>query len=291
MMRLASLCAVLFVSTTQANNNATSSEASSHSPNTAVAMIVLYAFSGGVSLIFCIIIISGAIRAIRHPERYGPRARNRDGDDQGRARGLTRAILDTFPIVKFGNPRESETSMKDIQGAINMPETETRPSTQGPSICSSPNAGEDNARPVTPLTTNGMLTHASAMGPLSILDNASQPETSKSDAIPAAIGRETCPICIVDFEEGDDLRVLPCDGAHCFHQTCVDPWLLELSTACPICRQDFIALKNMISGGPEVDDPESNHRTSRLRRFSRHLRFARHGRGQDEENRTSTHSI
>jgi hypothetical protein len=56
------------------------------------------------------------------------------------------------------------------------------------------------------------------------------------DVVPAAIGRETCPICIVDFEEGDDLRLLPCEGKHKFHQECVDPWLLELSSSCPICR-------------------------------------------------------
>lgn len=57
------------------------------------------------------------------------------------------------------------------------------------------------------------------------------------DVVPAAIGTETCPICIVDFEEGDDLRLLPCAGKHRFHQECVDPWLLELSSSCPICRQ------------------------------------------------------
>jgi hypothetical protein len=55
--------------------------------------------------------------------------------------------------------------------------------------------------------------------------------------MPDAIGRETCPICIVDFEDGDAVRVLPCGGAHRFHQACVDPWLLELSSSCPICRQ------------------------------------------------------
>jgi len=58
----------------------------------------------------------------------------------------------------------------------------------------------------------------------------------RDDVVPAAIGRETCPICIVDFEEGDDLRLLPCEGKHRFHQQCVDPWLLELSSSCPICR-------------------------------------------------------
>jgi len=112
--------------------------------------------------------------------------------------------------------------------------------------------------------------------------SSSQPD-SNAEAIPDAIGRETCPICIVDFEEGDDLRILPCDGSHCFHQSCVDPWLLELSTACPICRHDFITLENMISGVSE--DPDyNNRRSSRLRRFSRYLRFVRH-RGEQDDSR------
>jgi Ring finger domain len=64
------------------------------------------------------------------------------------------------------------------------------------------------------------------------------PKTSgRNNVVPASIGREICPICIVDFEEGDDIRVLPCEGKHSFHQQCVDPWLLTLSSSCPICRQ------------------------------------------------------
>jgi Ring finger domain len=65
---------------------------------------------------------------------------------------------------------------------------------------------------------------------------SSSASTQDDDPLPESIGRETCPICIVDFEDGDDLRVLPCEGKHVFHQTCVDPWLLELSSSCPICR-------------------------------------------------------
>ena len=66
-----------------------------------------------------------------------------------------------------------------------------------------------------------------------------EPSTATSadvDPLPESIGRETCPICIVDFEDGDDVRVLPCERKHVFHQACVDPWLLELSSSCPICR-------------------------------------------------------
>ena len=48
-----------------------------------------------------------AVRAFRHPERYGPRVYDpamygEDGQNRTRAGGITRAILDTFPVVKFG---------------------------------------------------------------------------------------------------------------------------------------------------------------------------------------------
>ena len=71
---------------------------------------------------------------------------------------------------------------------------------------------------------------------------ATTASSAQEDPLPESIGRETCPICIVDFEDGDDVRVLPCEGKHVFHQACVDPWLLELSSSCPICRHGTFAL-------------------------------------------------
>jgi len=105
------------------------------------------------------------------------------------------------------------------------------------------------------------------------------------DVQPDAMGHEICPICIVEFEDGDDVRILPCEGKHQFHQHCVDPWLLELSSSCPLCREDFHALEAMISGNPEALH-EENHvepptpvaapgERPRSSRFSRYLRFAR----------------
>ncbi|KAK4557340.1 hypothetical protein RGQ29_007197 [Quercus rubra] len=46
-----------------------------------------------------------------------------------------------------------------------------------------------------------------------------------------------CYICLVEYEEGDSLRILPCH--HEFHRTCVDKWLKEIHRVCPLCRGDI----------------------------------------------------
>jgi hypothetical protein len=79
--------------------------------------------------------------------------------------------------------------------------------------------------------------------PRSVATSSSGYRTAKSSNLRLeSIGRETCPICTVDFKDGDDVRALPCEGKHVFHQACVDPWLLELSSSCPICRHGTFGL-------------------------------------------------
>ncbi|KAG5069540.1 hypothetical protein AAZX31_01G138900 [Glycine max] len=48
-----------------------------------------------------------------------------------------------------------------------------------------------------------------------------------------------CYICLVEYEDGDSMRVLPCH--HEFHTTCVDKWLKEIHRVCPLCRGDICA--------------------------------------------------
>ncbi|BBM97556.1 hypothetical protein MPTK1_1g06550 [Marchantia polymorpha subsp. ruderalis] len=43
-----------------------------------------------------------------------------------------------------------------------------------------------------------------------------------------------CNICLVEYEEGDNVRVLPCH--HEYHVACVDKWLKEVHRVCPLCR-------------------------------------------------------
>ena len=57
--------------TTAPSNNSNGYDG--RSPTTAVAMIILYSITGIITALFLCIIVVGAIRAHRHPERYGPR--------------------------------------------------------------------------------------------------------------------------------------------------------------------------------------------------------------------------
>lgn len=47
---------------------------------------------------------------------------------------------------------------------------------------------------------------------------------------------EVCPICLLEYEEGDEIRCLPCN--HFFHKDCVDSWLVN-NSSCPTCRQSI----------------------------------------------------
>lgn len=157
---------------------------------------------------------------------------------QSRAKGLTRAILDTFPIVKFDR---TAVEPKDV-------EQQTRELTNW-EVLDPPQPGESEPNEKQELKEEIQQAEAQAVPrarpqPEATVSDQGRPRTTSAmpDISPSAIGRETCPICIVDFEEGDDLRVLPCEGKHRFHQECVDQWLLELSSSCPICREGMIGI-------------------------------------------------
>ncbi|KAF8359855.1 plr-1 [Pristionchus pacificus] len=63
-------------------------------------------------------------------------------------------------------------------------------------------------------------------------------------------GQERCSICLDDFVDGVQLRVLFC--GHEFHSACVDPWLLS-KRRCPLCQFDVVAKR-----WPEEEQAKKN---------------------------------
>ena len=56
-----------------------------------------------------------------------------------------------------------------------------------------------------------------------------------------------CQVCYCDFEDGDELKVLPC--GHGFHGECISPWLKDHWT-CPICKKSVVEEEE--GGGQET---------------------------------------
>ncbi|VVC45090.1 Zinc finger, RING-type,Zinc finger, RING/FYVE/PHD-type [Cinara cedri] len=49
---------------------------------------------------------------------------------------------------------------------------------------------------------------------------------------------ETCVICLDDYEEGDQLQVMPC--CHAYHSECIKLWLMQKQVVCPICKRQVV---------------------------------------------------
>jgi len=223
----------------------TSAPPSSHHPPD--SMIALYVITGLISSMFLLIVLMGARRAARNPERYG----RREGDDtqgpQSTAGGIAQAILDTFPVIKF-NRSTSTTHERGFRGS--QPK---RLSSEGePSSVVLPELNQVNhARQslgVRSLEDDETFRTASEDFDESLKSGPTPSGSRRAsgnhvahrsmiDEVDADAAGDQCPICLLDFEEGDDLRLLPCEKEHVYHKACIDPWLLQVSGSCPLCRK------------------------------------------------------
>jgi hypothetical protein len=193
------------------------------SPTTAVAMIILYSITGIITALFLGIIITGAVRAHRHPERYGPRnvvGRPR----QSRARGVARAMLETIPIVKFG---DSVDRVDAVKGDVEMASGHEVDGTDGAEARRTSEANENETAHSSELPSDKNPDHAGTE-----TDPAQEAAGAWSHEHSNESGNYVCPICTDDFIKGQDVRVLPCN--HQFHPECIDPWLVNVSGTCPL---------------------------------------------------------
>ena len=124
-------------------------------------------------------------------------------------------MLDTIPIVKFGDNNKDEVKPKkevDIEMAAAANGNTTAQDKSNSGTAEVTEAGSIPA--VTGAATN----------------------TPNADGTDEA-GHLGCSICTEDFNRGEEVRLLPCN--HKFHPECVDPWLLNVSGTCPLCRVDL----------------------------------------------------
>ena len=64
-----------------------------------------------------------------------------------------------------------------------------------------------------------------------------QPPDSQNPLPGAPVDRDCCSICLVEFEEGENVTVLPC--RHFYHNECIDSWL-KRNCACPLCKANVL---------------------------------------------------
>lgn len=229
------------------NATTSTSSDSSHNKRTSTPMIVLYTITGVVSVVFLIMLIMGGRRALRHPERYGRREDEHADGGQSTAGGLAQAMLDTFPVIKFhtsngksSSNRTKRISLKDTGETLPMSQIErgdgidmdafpNRESKRRPiSKCDTEvsfHAALDTCESVPQLLRDRSESQASGSGGKSeeVAATAAATTMVHLEQVEAEDG-QTCPICLVEFEDGDDLRVLPCKREHMYHRGCIDPW-------------------------------------------------------------------
>uniref|UniRef100_F7D3M9 RING-type E3 ubiquitin transferase n=1 Tax=Monodelphis domestica TaxID=13616 RepID=F7D3M9_MONDO len=80
-----------------------------------------------------------------------------------------------------------------------------------------------------------------------------------------------CAICLEEFTDGQELRVISC--RHEFHRTCVDPWLYQHQT-CPLCMFNIIEGTPFLqSSGPSHPYQEPGRRLHLIRQHPGHAHY------------------
>ncbi|XP_031207895.1 E3 ubiquitin-protein ligase RNF43 [Mastomys coucha] len=80
-----------------------------------------------------------------------------------------------------------------------------------------------------------------------------------------------CAICLEEFSEGQELRVISC--LHEFHRTCVDPWLHQHRT-CPLCMFNIVEGDSFSQAlGPSPSYQEPGRRLHLIRQHPGHAHY------------------
>src|SRR6266498_200827 len=167
------------------------------------------------------------MRIIQRKHRQNLRRRIADGEVDLEALGIKRLnvpqdLLDKMPL---------HTYIADEPSLGPLP-------LQPPGAPGSPTTNSANATaPNAPRTSDGVAQRehredgSKSMASISIGSNVPH----------GRFAQHTCPICLDDFESNvTQVRELPC--GHIFHPECVDVFLRDSSSLCPMCKKSVLPL-------------------------------------------------
>ncbi|CAG8719212.1 21034_t:CDS:2 [Cetraspora pellucida] len=205
------------------------------------AMVVLYTISGVVlGLFFLVVITNVIINRVRSQQDSGISSSN-DPSQSPKHVGIAKTVLESFPVYFFSLRNNPDVVNKDLEGGkdikdIGSKEMQTDDKNNIPlnDLPQETNKKDETSK------LSEIEGDKSSNNDNKTSNNQSISETS---VLPPSISNKvteeqlTCPICLGDFESGEELRILPCH--HQYHTSCIDPWLLEISTLCPMCKADY----------------------------------------------------
>jgi len=203
------------------------------------AMIILYAISGVVLGVFFLVIITNLVRnrsASPHPSAR--RSRNIDVNDDNNEPGITKSVLDSFPVYLFSLRGNNNDNNNDLEKSKSKAIDKLDAINDSTPVIS--RQADQNLEKFTKIDNEDVINIK--------IDTLQEPKAAilkeNKSIIPPTIlasnsitdAQLTCPICLGDFEQGEKLRILPCH--HQYHISCIDPWLLDVSSLCPMCKAD-----------------------------------------------------
>ncbi|KAI3957254.1 hypothetical protein MKW98_002810 [Papaver atlanticum] len=67
-----------------------------------------------------------------------------------------------------------------------------------------------------------------------------------------ASDQDSCAICLFEYEGGDDIRKLM-NCRHIFHESCLDRWMFDNQTTCPLCRTCLVPIQMVKKASKEYN--------------------------------------
>jgi hypothetical protein len=176
-------------------------------------------------LIIMLAVTSGSMHYIQRSRRRALRRRVQTGEVNLEALGIKRLtvpqhLIDNMPLFTYNFGTEELADTPKNPNTPILHESQDSPENETSTVTNS--TISNSIQPVAPVNNEGALTLTQNHRLVSF----SQP---------------TCPICLDDFEAAATLiRELPC--GHIFHPDCIDPFLSNNSSLCPMCKKSVLPI-------------------------------------------------